>query len=107
MIFWLDVDDFRLINETNSRSAGDQVVARIASFLSFSVPPSGVIARLGVDEFGVWIPDVQSFAYQQWPDELLNSLQDMRFEVGEQRLRVSISMGAMSGRLSIGRRVDE
>lgn len=94
LILWLDVDDFRLINESNSRSVGDQVVARIASFLSFSVPPSGVIARLGVDEFGVWIPDVQSFAYQQWPDELLNGLQDMRVEIGEQRLRVSVSMGA-------------
>jgi diguanylate cyclase (GGDEF)-like protein len=94
LILWLDVDDFRLINETNSRTAGDQVVTRIASYLSSSVPPNGVIARLGVDEFGIWIPDVQSFAYQQWPDELLSGLQDMRVEVGEQRLRVSISMGA-------------
>lgn len=94
LLLWLDVDDFRLINETNSRNTGDQVIARIASYLSLSVPPSGVIARLGVDEFGIWIPDVQSFAYQQWPDELLNSLQEMRFEVDEQRLRVSISMGA-------------
>lgn len=94
LILWLDVDDFRLINETSSRVVGDQVVARIASFLSFSVPPNGVIARLGVDEFGVWIPDVQSFAYQQWPHELLHGLQDMRFEIGEQRLRVSVSMGA-------------
>ncbi len=94
LILWLDVDDFRLINETNSRTAGDLVVTRITSFLSSSVPPNGVIARLGVDEFGIWIPDVQSFAYQQWPDELLSGLQDMRVEVGEQRLRVSISMGA-------------
>jgi diguanylate cyclase (GGDEF)-like protein len=94
LILWLDVDDFRLINETNSRTVGDQVVARIASCLSLSVPPSGVIARLGVDEFGIWIPDVNAFAYQQWPDELLNGLQNMRFEVGDKRLRVSISMGA-------------
>lgn len=94
LLLWLDVDDFRIINETHSRTAGDQLVVRIASSLSLSVAPSGVIARLGVDEFGILIPDVQGFDYQQWPDALLHDLQNITIDLGDQRWRVRVSVGA-------------
>ncbi len=93
MILWLDVDDFRLFNEANSRAMGDQLVSRLASQLSLTIPATGIIARLGVDEFGIWIPDLHSFAWRQWPDELLAALREMRFTIGAQRFRITISLG--------------
>lgn len=71
LILWLDVDDFRLINEANSRKLGDQLISRLASALALNAPSSSLVARLGVDEFGIWIPDLRALPHRQWPDELL------------------------------------
>lgn len=93
LILWVDVDDFRLINESNSREVGDQIIARLASHLSLALPTSGLIARLGADEFGIWIPDIQSISFRQWPEDLLTSLREWRFTVGTDRIRITLSIG--------------
>jgi diguanylate cyclase (GGDEF)-like protein len=93
LILWLDVDDFRLINEANSRRLGDQLISRLASALALNAPSSGLVARLGVDEFGIWIPDVRALSYRQWPDELLGLLRELRFEIDGQRFWLTVSIG--------------
>lgn len=93
LILWLDVDDFRLINEANSRRLGDQLISRLASALALNAPSSGLVARLGVDEFGIWIPDLRALSYRQWPDELLGLLRELRFEIDGQRFWLTVSIG--------------
>ncbi|ANJ66741.1 hypothetical protein A9404_04540 [Halothiobacillus diazotrophicus] len=93
LILWVDVDDFRLINESSSREVGDQIIARLASHLSLELPATGLIARLGADEFGIWIPDIHSISYRQWPEDLLSSLREWRFTVGNDRIRITLSIG--------------
>lgn len=102
LVLWLDVDDFRLINESSSREVGDQIIARLASHLSLELPTSGLVARLGADEFGIWIPDVQSIAFRQWPEDLLASLREWRFTVGVERVRITLSIGASQADYRLG-----
>ncbi|MDA3875795.1 MAG: EAL domain-containing protein [Halothiobacillus sp.] len=102
LVLWVDVDDFRLINESNSREVGDQIIARLASHLSLELPTSGLIARLGADEFGLWIPDIQSISFRQWPDDLLTSLRKWRFTVGVDRVRITLSIGVSMADYRLG-----
>ena len=102
LVLWVDVDDFRLINESNSREVGDQIIARLASHLSLELPTSGLIARLGADEFGLWIPDIQSISFRQWPDDLLTSLREWRFTIGVDRVRITLSIGVSMADYRLG-----
>lgn len=93
LLLWLDLDDFRLINETISRAAGDELLVRLANQIALWVPESGLVARLGVDEFGIWLPEVRSAQARQWPQELLERVRAFRFQMAGQNIRVTASMG--------------
>jgi diguanylate cyclase (GGDEF)-like protein len=53
----IDVDDFKLINETIGHSAGDAVLAAVAVHCSESLRSVDLICRLGGDEFVVMLPE--------------------------------------------------
>lgn len=55
-ILFLDLDDFKLINNTYGHSAGDQLLTVIAARLKACVSPSCTVARMGGDEFTVLLP---------------------------------------------------
>jgi diguanylate cyclase (GGDEF)-like protein len=52
-LLFLDLDDFKKINDSKGHSAGDQLLVAIAGRLERAVGASGLVARLGGDEFGV------------------------------------------------------
>jgi diguanylate cyclase (GGDEF)-like protein len=52
-IAYLDVDDFKLVNDTAGHSVGDQVLQAVASRLTKGLREDDVVARLGGDEFAV------------------------------------------------------
>ncbi|MBF6604790.1 MAG: EAL domain-containing protein [Chloroflexi bacterium] len=54
---FIDVDDFKRINDTAGHAAGDVVLAELASRIERALRPSDLAARLGGDEFGVILPD--------------------------------------------------
>ena len=49
----LDLDRFKLVNDTLGHLAGDEMIRSVYQLLAGSVPPGGIVARLGGDEFGV------------------------------------------------------
>ena len=52
----VDLDNFRLLNDTVGHGPGDAALVRVASLLSKHVPPGGVVGRYGPDEFLVVAP---------------------------------------------------
>ncbi|OYY89560.1 MAG: GGDEF domain-containing response regulator [Sphingomonas sp. 28-66-16] len=49
----LDLDRFKLVNDTLGHLAGDEMIRSVYQLLESSVPEGGMVARLGGDEFGV------------------------------------------------------
>ena len=55
-MLFLDIDDFKHVNDTLGHSAGDQAIVGVANALEQRVRATDVCARLGGDEFGVLLP---------------------------------------------------
>ena len=54
---YIDLDNFKYVNDTFGHTTGDQVLLKVGSILSSSVRKSDIVGRLGGDEFAVLLPN--------------------------------------------------
>lgn len=55
-VLFVDVDNFKCVNDRFGHHVGDEVLTRIAALVQTALPPSGLVARLGGEEFVVVAP---------------------------------------------------
>jgi len=55
-LLYLDLDGFKIVNDTFGHALGDALLTRVADRLSGLVQPNGLVARLGGDEFAILLP---------------------------------------------------
>jgi diguanylate cyclase (GGDEF)-like protein len=89
----LDLDRFRLINDTLGHEAGDALLSKIGSRLQTALRETDTVARLGADEFAVLLPDVADRAAASLTaDRLLKTL-EFPFPIGGVSVEVEASVG--------------
>lgn len=88
---YLDLDQFKLINDTVGHNAGDVYLRQLANWLVDWLPEGAFVGRLGGDEFGIWLLD------HRWAQSQLQSLIDLirerRFVWEGQPFQVGASVG--------------
>jgi diguanylate cyclase (GGDEF)-like protein len=90
-LFFIDLDDFKLINDSWGHDAGDLLLAQVARRLRATAPPDALVARLGGDEFVV-ASATPTAAAAGIADSLMAALAEP-LSVGETDLVISGSMG--------------
>ena len=94
-LLYLDLDQFKLINDTRGHEAGDRLLVDLTKRLRALVHRPDVIARLGGDEFGVLIVDAHEQMVQLLADELRRTVLDFRFKERELMFSIGVSIGVV------------
>jgi len=89
----LDVDQFKLINESCGHEAGDALLKQLATLLGAKLNGREVVARLAGDEFGLLLPERGIEAALALCDSLLQTVRSFLFTWRDQSFDVSVSVG--------------
>lgn len=90
----LDLDHFKMINDSFGHAAGDEVLKEVARRLKQGVRPGDSVARFGGEEFAVLLVENSSEAPHDIAERLRNALQSSAFKLGPgENLVVTASFG--------------
>ncbi len=93
-VLFLDLDDFKAINDEHGHAAGDAVLVAVADRIAAAVRPGDLAARLGGDEFAVLLEDVDDAHGEEVAQRLLSGLSSPVLEA--ERVWVHGSVGIAS-----------
>ena len=92
-LLFLDIDDFKVINDTLGHKAGDDVLKQVAQRVSSKMRESDVFSRLGGDEFTVIVRNIRDKEDVSKVAQKVMHAFDDTFMVDEQHLALSCSIG--------------
>lgn len=105
VLLYLDLDLFKVINDTCGHAAGDELLKQLSGKLRDDLRESDVLARLGGDEFGVLLESCPVNKAEQIAESLRKKVHDTRFVWDDKSFEIGVSIGlvpitATSGTLS-------
>jgi diguanylate cyclase (GGDEF)-like protein/PAS domain S-box-containing protein len=95
-LLYVDLDQFKLVNDTCGHPAGDRLIRDITGLLQTRVRASDTIARLGGDEFGVLLEHCTLDQARVIAESVRHSVRDYRFVWGSASLSVGASIGVVA-----------
>jgi len=95
-LFYMDLDQFKIVNDTCGHAAGDELLRQISTELRQHIRKADVLARLGGDEFGVLLCDCDAVEASRVAETLTRVVRNFRFLWGENSFVVGASIGVVS-----------
>ncbi|MGE7416375.1 EAL domain-containing protein [Methylobacterium tarhaniae] len=93
-ILWLDLDRFKVVNDTLGHAAGDTLLCAVARRLRAVLRPEDTIARLGGDEFAVLLGEGDPLAASRTAAALVEAMQEPVIVAGRP-MHVGVSIGVV------------
>jgi diguanylate cyclase (GGDEF)-like protein/PAS domain S-box-containing protein len=93
MLCYLDLDRFKIVNDTSGHLAGDSMLREVAKLLREAVRDSDTVARLGGDEFGMLLVGCPLDKSRQIADDVCRSIANYRFVWHDRVFNVGVSVG--------------
>ena len=106
VVCYLDLDQFKVVNDTCGHAAGDGLLRQLSSLLKLRLRPTDTLARLGGDEFGVLLDDCTMEAAQEIATRLLNTVRDFRYVWEGKAFTLSVSIGLVAVTAETGSRTE-
>nr|PZN78467.1 MAG: hypothetical protein DIU56_09020 [Pseudomonadota bacterium] len=94
-LLYIDLDQFKVVNDTCGHPAGDRLLRDITGLLQTRVRASDTIARLGGDEFGVLLENCTLEQATRLAEGMRQAIRDYRFVWGATTLSVGASIGVV------------
>ncbi len=88
----LDIDDFKLLNDTHGHAAGDEVLISLASIMNDSARESDLIARYGGEEFVILMPNTDLAGAVHLAEKIRMTVESTRLIIGDNMKPVDITI---------------
>jgi diguanylate cyclase (GGDEF)-like protein/PAS domain S-box-containing protein len=95
-LLYMDLDQFKVVNDTCGHVAGDELLKKLALIISPAIRDSDTLARLGGDEFGVLLEGCPLEGARNIANEILGIIQDFRFVWKDHTFNIGVSIGLVS-----------
>ena len=95
-LLYLDLDQFKIVNDTCGHGAGDVLLQHLASLLQSHMRDSDVLARLGGDELGVLLLNCPALQALALAEKLREAIKDYRFVWNHNTFEVGASIGLVT-----------
>jgi diguanylate cyclase (GGDEF)-like protein len=92
-LMFLDLDQFKIVNDTCGHQAGDELLRQIGERLRGRLRASDTLARLGGDEFGVLLADCPAEQAREVAHKLLQAVAEFRFVWRQRVFELGVSIG--------------
>jgi diguanylate cyclase (GGDEF)-like protein/PAS domain S-box-containing protein len=92
-LMFVDLDQFKIINDTCGHAAGDQLLREVSATLRDNLPEGALLARLGGDEFGILLENCRPEDAAETADKLRRTIKTNRFVWSGRPFNVTASIG--------------
>jgi len=92
-LMFLDLDQFKLVNDTCGHAAGDELLRHICAVLQSGLREGDTLARLGGDEFGVLLENCPSEQAERIAEQLRQAVQSLHFVWKGRPFVTTVSIG--------------
>ncbi|MEW5754694.1 MAG: EAL domain-containing protein [Pseudomonadota bacterium] len=93
-LFYIDLDQFKFINDTLGHAAGDKLLIECTRMLKRSVREGDLVARFGGDEFTILLYNIDRESAEAVAEKLRQCFEDFKFLEGGNSFNVTCSIGA-------------
>ncbi|MGB1799321.1 MAG: EAL domain-containing protein [Gammaproteobacteria bacterium] len=93
---FIDLDQFKIVNDTCGHEAGDELLRRVSNFFTENVRKNDTLARLGGDEFVILMENCSIEAANRVSTTLLKCIQDFDFLWHGENFKIGLSIGIVS-----------
>ncbi|WP_158598042.1 EAL domain-containing protein [Noviherbaspirillum saxi] len=95
-LLYMDLDQFKIVNDTCGHLAGDELLRQLSALLNNRVRTSDTLARLGGDEFGVLLKDCKVKQAMDLAEILRATVSEFRFAWQDKLFTVGVSIGVVA-----------
>lgn len=92
-LLFIDLDQFKLVNDTCGHSVGDHLLQQVSRLLADTVRARDTLARLGGDEFGILLEDCDPEQAERVAQKICDRMDQFRFVHEDKRFRIGVSIG--------------
>ena len=101
-LMYIDVDNFKQINDNHGQCAGDMVLREFASRVRHAVRPGDIVGRYGGDEFLILLPGCPKDMSQVTAERIRKCVDNEPLQLGELTIPLTCSVGAITATASSG-----
>lgn len=94
-LMFLDLDQFKVVNDTCGHAAGDQLLRQISGLLQTDLRPEDLLARLGGDEFAVLLQDCAAEFAASTAERLRQTVEELNFVWNGRAFNLTVSVGVV------------
>ena len=101
-VLYLDLDRFKMVNDSSGHEAGSELLRRVAEVMAGQLRVRDSLARLGGDEFGILLEHCPLVKAEEIAGKLQRAIAAYRFERGGKTFSLGVSIGVVPLVASIG-----